>query len=1077
MSADLLEFLDTVVTTPEGYLELGVRNGTYKQHWYEWPSQTNDIIDHATSAEGDVYFSAHLFKTRDSHKENVLPTRTLQQDLDNADVNKIVLQPTILNQTSPLRHQGFWVTTTEFDSLEEHEQISKRLCYSIEDCDHSGWSLGHKMRLPFTKNHKYTGHQHDVSIVLSTTKQYTIDELLLLPTIPNTSIMSDEYLSFLLTPPEKASKAVGVYELVESIKDQLSAKVYAEFMQDGPSSDRSVALFSLMCACFRAGLSRELVYHIAYASPNNKFHMDLRYNADRELVKDVLRAEQATQSPSVNVRDMINEIRRKTKSLTSERRWAIFELVKSALGYEGDFVHLNDDRRFYLPKETGRPIEVEMGSEHLHSMLDIKYGLNRTEPEHAYCINALMSHTAYLPGNNYPATVAYYDRRAKQILLHGGRKNVYSITPTGITEVPNSSYNTVFLWDHLLEPFTPDLSAGDLDWAKIMFKFPNVINMTEEEARHLLKVWVIFAILREEAASRPLLAFLGQPGCLSYKTQVNVRHGKNFYKATVEELYRKFHQIPTAGQGNYYRSGNVPTEVLSLKDGSIEYRQIADVIKSGVKQVYLVLTSNNETIRATKDHRFLTLDNQYKPLSELKVGDTILMRHEPALVHGRQEKRQQFPRKKVRVNYHPQGTKDATGGKYYPRIYQSKAVLEAAMNNLDYQEYLDIMMHDKQRAATLKFIEKGFDVHHKDGDHLNNSLDNLEVVSHSGHAREHGLETHKHHFKYFAPIEVTITGIAPVGEEETYDITMADESAPNFVANNFIVHNSGKTSAASKIYNLFYGRHVKISGATSPTSYDFATASMPFFCIDNADTWQSWLPDRLAQSAAKTDIVVRKLYTNNQTIRIKRQALVGITAHDPKFGRADVTDRMLIITLQRFSNMGIPFVDEGGLEQEVMDNRGAIWGAIIKDLQRVLATPYPASTDLQLRIQDFARMGEWISIALGSQELFREAIGSVIAAQRAFNLDEDHLLVTGVQRWLKQRTIMTPLNQDDLFSQISSLVPTEDYKTFTMLYKNSSSFCRRLSNLQDTLSNTVFTVEVSVNKKGERLWNILSLDN
>ena len=98
VNEQLTAFLQQVVTTPEGYLELGVRNGTWQQEWYSWPDQLVTITNRTLSAEGDVYFTAHLFKSKDSHKENVLPSRTIQADLDNADVASIALQPTILYQ-------------------------------------------------------------------------------------------------------------------------------------------------------------------------------------------------------------------------------------------------------------------------------------------------------------------------------------------------------------------------------------------------------------------------------------------------------------------------------------------------------------------------------------------------------------------------------------------------------------------------------------------------------------------------------------------------------------------------------------------------------------------------------------------------------------------------------------------------------------------------------------------------------------------------------------------------------------------------------------------------------------------
>jgi hypothetical protein len=785
---ELAEFLQTVVTTEEGYFELCVRNSSWKQYWYEWPSDLDTIVEHATQSQYDTYFTSHLFKSRDSHKDNTLPSRTIQQDLDNADVANISLAPTVLVQTSPGRHQGFWIATTDFDDAQSHEQLSKKLCYSIPLCDKSGWPLGHKVRVPNTRNLKYKGQEHLVSIIRATTKRYNVDELELLPDI--TVVEGVPNGEFIESPPTPIAQSA--ITIIEQVKDSLSAKVYAEFYQDGPSSDRSASLFALETQLFRAGLSREEVYWVARHSPNDKFHSDLRFNADRELAKDVIRAETAVKSVTTNIRGLINDIRKRSKVLMAERRRTIYEMVLAAMQAEGEFVHVQDGRRYYIPRDTGHPIEVEMSSPALHSLLDVKYSLNQTEVEHTYTMGSLMSYTDYLPETAEVGVLSSYDYKSKYAMIHTGRKSVYVVSPDGIEEATNGTYNILFPWDRIVEPFTPSLSS-DIDWGTELFSIPNVLNMTTEEAKTVLKVWLLFTLLRDAATSRPILAFFGQPG-------------------------------------------------------------------------------------------------------------------------------------------------------------------------------------------------------------------------------------------------------------------------------------SGKTSTARRLYAFFYGRHMDVSGATSPVNYDISTATLPFYCLDNLDTWEKWIPDRLAQSAGKSDIMVRKLYTNQQTVRIKRSAMVCVTAHDPKFGRADVTDRMLILTLQRFSNMGIAFQDEGQLLNGVIANRNKLWGAVLKDLHKVLATPLPLTTDLQLRIQDFARLGEWISIAIGEQELFRQAILSLTNSQRVFNLDEDHILITSLTNWLvKSGGHPKPKGQDDLYREVLSIVAPEDFKTFLMLYKNSSTFVKRISNLQDTL-NSVMDVSFYLDKSGQRVW-------
>lgn len=790
------EFLQTVVTAKQGFFQLCIRRGaSWEEDWYDYPRQLPQIVANASvlKQEGDVYFSSYLFSSRKSTKECVLPSKTIQQDLDNADPSMLPLVPTVLVCTSPNRYQGFWVLSSE---SEQHEYLSKKLAYAIPFCDKSGWPLGRKVRFPNTINYKYNSGPYPVEIANVSNKKYSPDDIELLPDIDTPSIVSQDS-EFISSPP--VTYPVGPHELIEQIKDYLSAKVYAEYLSDNPSSDRSTALYALLTQCFKAGLSREQVYWIGLHSPNNKFSL-LRFNANRELAKDVLRAEHAVKSLALDIRELINDLRRQTKLLTSERRRGIYDLVLAAMKSDGDFHRTQDNRRYYVIRSQGKPLDIDAFSPDIGNLLDIKYGLNKTEVEHTYVVDSLISYSSTLPETAIVSALSHYDVHSNQLLVHTGRKTVYSVTPSAIEQTIDGTYGVMFPWDQIIEPFSPDFQS-DINWGKVLFGgINNCLNMTAEQVECVLKVWLMFCILRAAASSRPILAFLGQPG-------------------------------------------------------------------------------------------------------------------------------------------------------------------------------------------------------------------------------------------------------------------------------------SGKTTTARKVYAFLYGKQMDVSGVTNASNFDMATANLPFFVLDNVDTWERWLPDRLAASAGKTDILVRKLYSNNQMVRLKRQALIAVTAHDPKFGRADVADRMLIINLQRFSNLNIPFQDESHLINEVSLNRNKLWGSVLQDLQRILKNPIPAKTDLQLRIQDFAKLGEWIAHGLGCVELFRDVVGTLKSSQQAFNLDEDHALTLALTKWLTHYDCHpAPKTQDQLYAELMLLMSDQEVKDFTYLFKSSSHLIKRISNLQDTL-NTIMHVEFTVGKNGQRLWAFTCKDD
>lgn len=788
MSASVIDdFLSQVITTPEGYLNLCLRSqsGIWHEEFYVWPNQRELIVNTAltSSQEYDVYFSSYLYSKRDSHKDNVLPSRTLQQDLDGADPISIPIQPTALIQTSPHRYQGYWLVKEQLD-MELHELLSKRLAYAIPNCDHSGWSLGHKVRLPGTYNHKYLDGPHPVLLMSQSSKLYAIEELELLPDVDSLTLAQYDP-DFVTNPPTSPPTNVGPYELVESIKDKLAPIVYLEFNTSIPSKDRSTSLWALMLQCLKAGLTREETFWVAKHSPNNKFDR-LRFHADRELAKDVLRAEAALKTQSIDPHYLINEARKKTKTSLYDRRREIYNIVLSHLKDVGHFIKTPEGRRFYILSEQGKPIYVGRGSEHLHSLLDVKFGLNRIEAEQEFVISSLMSYCDNLPETGIVATLSYYDLEANRCLIHSGKKLVYQITPSAITQVTDGAYDIVFPWANIVGPFVANTHADD-DWGKVLFgNITNIINLDATQVEALLKTWLIFVLLRNASTSRPLLALFGQPY-------------------------------------------------------------------------------------------------------------------------------------------------------------------------------------------------------------------------------------------------------------------------------------SGKTTLACKIYAFLYGNSLEVSGITNQESFDMSCVTLPVYAIDNVDTWERWLPDRLAQAARTTDVLYRKLYSDLDVVKLRRQAAIVITAYDPKFGRADVTSRLLILSMKQLTSL----VDEKAILSTIFDNRNRLWGSLIQDIQRVLRTPHK-DTNLQLRVQDFAYLGDWISNGLDCNDAFASALEKLRYSQYSFNLDEDHALVSALQRWLV-KTGGGVRQKDDLFSDL--LLVSQDQATFLHRYRNSTGLDKRLSALQSSLS-TIMNIHSVIGKGGQRIWTI-----
>ena len=506
----LADFLSTVITAKEGYfcLALGA-NGGWVEEWYRWPKDIDKIVARAqkTFSEYNVYFSSYLFAAPQSTKDNVLPTRTIQADLDHADVLHLPKPPTVLVETSPGRHQAYWVLKEALDP-EAHEVLSRKITYAIPDCDRSGWPLGRKVRLPSTLNYKYLDGPKEIKIVASSMKSYPVADFELLPDVPHA--VAEKYDDGFLDGPTPID--IHPLELLEGIKDRIPSKVYIQY--NTPAKDRSAALWALLCAGFRAGLNRDQVFWLAKGSTNNKF-ADLRHHGDRELSKDVLRAEAVVHSAGTDERAIVLEARRMNVPVI-EKRQHIQDLIIQFMKQNGDFIHTTADTAWYVRRDVGRPIHISPRSEYLDTLLDLQFGLNLTETDQAYVVAGLCSYSKTIPVNGVQAALSYFDTDSHTLLLHTGRKDVIRITQDAIERVTDGSYGVIFPWQNAIEAFSPSyapLPNGE-DWGEVLFgqSVNSIIGMERHHALAILKVWLMFLLFRNASISRPILATFGQPG-------------------------------------------------------------------------------------------------------------------------------------------------------------------------------------------------------------------------------------------------------------------------------------------------------------------------------------------------------------------------------------------------------------------------------------------------------------------------------------------------------------------------------------------------------------------------------------
>lgn len=282
---------------------------------------------------------------------------------------------------------------------------------------------------------------------------------------------------------------------------------------------------------------------------------------------------------------------------------------------------------------------------------------------------------------------------------------------------------------------------------------------------------------------------LDETGCLAGDTLINVNRAGKGSRMTIEHIVKRMAGESMSGPGWDPR---IPTMVARADGGIVRLGRLDKAWFSGLKETFTLTTETGREIRASAEHPFSTPEGWVK-LGDLSVG---------ALLHvnvGRSRRGKTSPKAYYRQTFgmeaHPNRVRRNAprnaprGWKFQWAVAEHRLVAEAGMNGLDPQVFIDKIRGGD--VSGLVFLGSEFDVHHVDRDTLNNRPENLQILTVAEHHALHAREGKVNHVLEQVGTE-RLVQIARYGDEPTYDIRMADEPH-NFMANGFVVHNSGKT--------------------------------------------------------------------------------------------------------------------------------------------------------------------------------------------------------------------------------------------------------------------------------------------
>lgn len=309
-----------------------------------------------------------------------------------------------------------------------------------------------------------------------------------------------------------------------------------------------------------------------------------------------------------------------------------------------------------------------------------------------------------------------------------------------------------------------------------------------------------------EFGVKPLRGVLltGVPGCVHSNTVVRYNRGKrvDYREITVEDLHDRFNQC----ENRYQWNPEIPTYLHSFDgEGRLVKNRVLGVIDSGIKNlVELNVTfppAGHTVLWLTPDHPVCTSTGGYIAAGDLVPGATVLLRGtmKPETHGGKQIKLRPKRRTVETLKYHSYASQHEVNGIVYQRSNYARLVIEAHMNAITTEELIDILKTNRTKATTLKYLPSHYDVHHIDENPQNDEISNLMVMEHSAHAKLHS-KVENFGVNYLQ--EGTVESVSEWGSGRTFDIQM-EYPHNNFVANDIVVHNTGKSLLAKAIAALW----------------------------------------------------------------------------------------------------------------------------------------------------------------------------------------------------------------------------------------------------------------------------------
>jgi hypothetical protein len=220
--------------------------------YFDYPRNVRkaEALCRRLSDEGsEVYQCAHLLTTRRRVKASAAPLTACYVDADGAKPVGNMPRPTAVVVSSPGREQYWWRLSRPVEP-EEAEDLNRRLAYAMA-ADLSGWDLTQLLRVPGTRNCKYSDAP---LVVLAHLSGDSYDPTELAASLPKVQGMRESDAA----RSERPKGVVGVADLSQLSKRTRELVLFGD--REGRYASRSEADFAACLGMFAAGFEEAEVW-------------------------------------------------------------------------------------------------------------------------------------------------------------------------------------------------------------------------------------------------------------------------------------------------------------------------------------------------------------------------------------------------------------------------------------------------------------------------------------------------------------------------------------------------------------------------------------------------------------------------------------------------------------------------------------------------------------------------------------------------------------------------------------------------------------------------------------------------